>query len=106
MKGGEMATTVIGQSVNRIDGHKKVTGQADYAADHHLDGLVHGYGVMSTIANGRVVGIDASVAQTAPGVLAVLHHGNIAPLYRSSNDFETQTTVGEVRPPFEDDRIY
>jgi xanthine dehydrogenase YagR molybdenum-binding subunit len=106
MKGGEMATTVIGQSVNRIDGHKKVTGQADYAADHHLDGLVHGYGVMSTIANGRVVGIDASVAQTAPGVLAVLHHGNIAPLYRSSNDFETQTTVGEVRPPFEDDRVY
>jgi xanthine dehydrogenase YagR molybdenum-binding subunit len=101
-----MATTVIGQSANRFDGRKKVTGQADYAADHTLYGLVHGYGVMSTIASGRVTKIDAAAAESAPGVVAVLHRGNILPLYRSSNDWETQTTVGEVRPPFEDDRIY
>ena len=105
-KAKPMATSVIGRSVNRIDGRKKVTGQADYAADHNPDGLVHGYGVMSTIASGRVTGIDAAKAVAAPGVLAVLHHGNIPPLYRSSNDWETQTTVGEVRPPFEDDRVY
>jgi xanthine dehydrogenase YagR molybdenum-binding subunit len=101
-----MATSVIGRAVSRIDGRKKVTGQADYAADHHLEGLVHGYGVMSTIASGRVTGIDTSVALTSPGVVTVLHHGNIGPLYRSTNDWETQTMVGEVRPPFEDDRVY
>jgi xanthine dehydrogenase YagR molybdenum-binding subunit len=101
-----MATSVIGQAVNRIDGHRKVTGHADYAADHNLEGMVYGYGVMSTIASGRVTGIDTAAAEAAPGVIAVLHRGNIPPLYRSSNDWETQTTVGEVRPPFEDDRVY
>jgi xanthine dehydrogenase YagR molybdenum-binding subunit len=101
-----MATSVIGQGVNRIDGRRKVTGHADYAVDHSLDGLVYGYGVMSTIANGRVVKIDATEAEAAPGVIAVLHRGNTPPLYRSTNDFEAQTTVGEVRPPFEDDRVY
>ena len=101
-----MATSILGQSVNRVDGRRKVTGHADYAADHALDGLVYGYGVMSTIASGRVIGIDASAAESSTGVLAVLHKGNITPLYRSSNDWETQTMVGEVRPPFEDDRVY
>ena len=101
-----MATSVIGQGVNRIDGRRKVTGHADYAVDHSLDGLVYGYGVMSTIANGKVVKIDAAEAEAAPGVIAVLHRGNTPPVYRSTNDFEAQTMVGEVRPPFEDDRVY
>ena len=101
-----MATRVIGQAVNRIDGRRKVTGHADYAADHNLESMVHGYGVMSTISRGRVTAIDTAAAEAAPGVIAVLHRGNIPPLYRSSNDWETETMVGEVRPPFEDDRIY
>src|SRR5271170_4351050 len=101
-----MATSVIGKGVDRIDGEKKVTGAADYAADRVLDRMVYGYGVMSTVGSASSVKIDASAALAAPGVVVVYHHGNLPKLYRSSNDWEAQTTVGEVRPPFEDDKVY
>jgi xanthine dehydrogenase YagR molybdenum-binding subunit len=101
-----MAASLLGQGVNRIDGRRKVTGQADYAADHSMDGLVYGYGVMSTIGKGRIVTMDTAAAEAAPGVIAVLHHGNIPHLYRSTNDWDAQSNVGEIRPPFEDEKIY
>ena len=109
--GQEMATTApspstIGKSPNRIDGQKKVTGAADYAADRVLDGMLYGYGVMSTVASASSVKVDPTAALAAHGVVAVYHHGNVPKLYRSSNDFEAQTMVGEVRPPLEDDRVY
>jgi xanthine dehydrogenase YagR molybdenum-binding subunit len=97
---------VIGKSVDRVDGRKKVTGAADYAADRAPEGMVHGYGVMSTVGSASAVKIDPSAALAAPGVVAVYHHGNFPKLYRSSNDWEAQTTVGEVRPPLEDDKVY
>lgn len=101
-----MATGVIGRETTRIDGWRKVSGHADYAVDHVLDGMLHGYGVMSTIANGRIVKIDAGQAEAAPGVVAVYYSGRFPKLYRSTNDWDTQTTVSESRPPFEDDRVY
>lgn len=62
---------MIGQPVDRVDGRLKVTGGAAYAADHNLDGLVHGYLVTSTIARGVITGMDTDAAARAPGVLAV-----------------------------------
>jgi xanthine dehydrogenase YagR molybdenum-binding subunit len=101
-----MATSIIGKGVDRVDGPKKVTGMADYAVDRTPPGLVYGYGVMSTVGSASSVKVDPSAALAAPGVVAVYHHGNFPKLYRSSNDWETQTTVGEVRPPLEDDKVY
>lgn len=101
-----MGTSVIGQNTKRIDGVKKVTGAADYSTDRTFDGMLYGYGVMSTVANGRIGHMDTAAAQSAPGVVAVYHPGNFPKVYRSSNDWEAQTNVGEVRPPFEDDKVY
>lgn len=104
--GSGLATSVIGKSVDRVDGPKKVTGAADYAVDRVLHRMVYGYGVMSTVGSASSVKVDATAALGAPGVVAVYHHGNFPKVYRSSNDWEAQTTVGEVRPPLEDDKVY
>jgi xanthine dehydrogenase YagR molybdenum-binding subunit len=45
---------VIGTDVSRKDGRAKVTGTATYAAEHQIPGLVHGYLVTASIANGRI----------------------------------------------------
>lgn len=58
-------------SVDREDGPVKATGAAVYAADHHPDGLAHGYLLTSTIARGAVLGMDTALAEKAPGVIAV-----------------------------------
>jgi xanthine dehydrogenase YagR molybdenum-binding subunit len=41
-----------------------------------------------------------------PGVLAILHHGNIEKLYRPAGSLEEASRPGESRPPFEDENIY
>jgi xanthine dehydrogenase YagR molybdenum-binding subunit len=55
----------------RVEGPLKVTGRAKYGADHGFPGLVHGYLVVSTIADGEIATMDVTAARTAPGVLAV-----------------------------------
>jgi xanthine dehydrogenase YagR molybdenum-binding subunit len=101
-----MATSVVGQFITRVDGSLKVTGHAPYAVEHDIPGLVYGYGVASTIGAGRVKSIDSAAAEKMPGVLAVLHHGNVEPMFRPANAFEENSRAGESRPPFEDENIY
>ena len=61
-----MATTLTGAPVNRIDGRKKVTGTAQYAAEIVLGGMTHGVLVGSAIA-GWIRSIDVDEAERAPG---------------------------------------
>jgi xanthine dehydrogenase YagR molybdenum-binding subunit len=56
---------------NRLDGPLKVTGRARYGADNNLPGMVYGYVVLSTIANGQIAAMDDMAARSAPGVLGV-----------------------------------
>jgi len=98
-------TSLIGAAVPRIDGPLKTTGTAQYAADFHFPHLTHAMPVQSTIASGRITRLDVSAAEKMPGVLLVLHHGNMDKLYRVvPNDFSA--TSSEARPPFEDEKIY
>ena len=102
-----MSTTpdsIIGKPTPRIDGPLKTTGAAEYAADFHFDGLVHAVPVGATIASGRIARSDTSAAESMPGVLLVLHHGNIGPLYRTVPG-DDNATNSEVRSPFEDEVI-
>jgi len=66
----------VGQPVSRVDGPAKVTGQATYAAEFNLPNLAYAALVTSTIPRGWIIGVDASEAQQAPGVLAVISHEN------------------------------
>jgi xanthine dehydrogenase YagR molybdenum-binding subunit len=101
-----MSTSVVGQPVTRIDGKLKVTGRAAYAVEHPIENVAYGVAVASTIGSGRIVKIDSAEAEKMPGVLAILHHGNIEKLYRPAGSLEEASRPGESRPPFEDENIY
>ena len=98
-------SAVIGAAVPRIDGPLKTTGSAAYASDYNFPGLVYAVPVCSTIAHGRIQSLDASVAEGMPGVLLVLHHRNIGPLFRLAAGGRN-SRISEDRPPFEDETIY
>jgi xanthine dehydrogenase YagR molybdenum-binding subunit len=101
-----MSTTdsIIGTATPRIDGPLKTTGAAEYAADFHFDRMAHAVPVGASIASGRIVKVDTSTAEQMPGVLLVLHHGNIGPLYRTVPG-DDNATNSEVRSAFEDDVV-
>ena len=84
----------VGQPLSRVDGVAKVTGAARYAAEFAPPGLAHGMIIQSTIAQGRITGIDTAEAERAPGVLAVLTHRNAPRL-----PYEKQHPTPVVDPP-------
>lgn len=56
----------------RVDGREKVTGTAKYTTDIQLPGQLVGMVFRSKIPTGRIVSLDLSAAQNAPGVKAVI----------------------------------
>lgn len=73
----------IGTQVPRIDGPLKVRGEARFAAEVPLDGMVYAALVHSTVARGRITTIDTGAADAAHGVVLVMTHRNaprLAPL--------------------------
>jgi len=66
----------IGQGIDRVDGRLKVTGQARYAAEFAVPGVVHAVLVNSTIGAGAITGFDLTAAQAMPGVLAIITPDN------------------------------
>ena len=66
------ALKYIGTRPVRPDGLEKVTGRANFGADHALPGMLHGKVVRSPHAHARIVSIDTSAAEALPGVLAVI----------------------------------
>lgn len=85
----------IGESVPRIDGRAKVTGQARYSAEIVVEGLVHGVVVNATVARGRILAVDDGPARAVHGVLDVLWHGHrseapqLAHYFEAGEDFST-----------------
>ncbi|GAB7144222.1 xanthine dehydrogenase family protein molybdopterin-binding subunit [Mycobacterium riyadhense] len=66
------AQVVSGQPIARVDGPRKVTGAAPYAADNQIPGLVYGALVCSTVACGDIEHIDVGAALRQRDVLRVL----------------------------------
>lgn len=67
-----MSYSVIGRPIPRSEVAGKVTGAARYTADVLLPGTLWGRALRSPHAHARVVNIDASRAERAPGVRAVV----------------------------------
>jgi xanthine dehydrogenase YagR molybdenum-binding subunit len=100
-----MITAAIGQPVSRVDGRKKVTGGATYAAEFDAPNVAHGAIVRSTIASGRITAIDSSAAEKAPGVIAVLTYRNAPKLAYAEHHGTTDPAVGERLHVLQDDRV-
>lgn len=66
----------VGSDVERLDARVKVSGEALYAAEYRLEGMLYAHAVGSTVARGRVVSLDVAATLAMPEVVGVLHHGN------------------------------
>jgi len=64
--------TAVGHKVPRSDGKGKVSGEATYAADLHVDGVLWAKTVRSPYPHARILSIDTSAALAVPGVRAVV----------------------------------
>src|SRR2546428_7150466 len=63
---------IMGTSVKRLDGPDKVAGRAKFSYDINRPGMIYGKILRSPLAHARVVSVDLSAAEKAPGVKAVL----------------------------------
>ena len=75
-----MDMQIVGKPTPRIEGEQKVAGQAVYAADVTLPGMLWGRILRSPISYGRIKRIDTSQALKVPGVNAVVTGEDVAGL--------------------------
>ena len=72
MSTGSRGFSIVGSSVHRVDGVDKVTGQAKYAGDLLVPGMIEGKFLRSPYAHARIRALDSREAEALPGVVAVL----------------------------------
>jgi xanthine dehydrogenase YagR molybdenum-binding subunit len=98
---------LIGASISRIDGPLKVAGEARFAAEFPMAGMVYAALHYSTIAKGRIVDIDTSEAQAAPGVALTMTYRN-SPRLNPTPAFMSQPKAagGDSVPVMQDERIH
>lgn len=64
--------SVVGKSLNRVDGIAKATGRAKFTHDLELPRMLWGRILRSPYAHARIISIDTSEAERLPGVKAVI----------------------------------
>src|SRR5215212_7295050 len=101
-------TSYIGSATSRVDGRAKVTGEARYAGEFNVPGLVHGYVVESTLPKGRVSHIDSTAALSFAGVIDVLTHRNRPPMADNDDAYKDEVAPENGSPyrPLYDDRVH
>ena len=99
---------ILGEPRPRVDGALKVTGRATYAAEFLTDEMAFGYVVQSTIANGKITGINTGKAEGIDGVLKVFTHKNLPDYINENSDYsDPLAPPGKpFRPLFNDNILY
>jgi putative selenate reductase molybdopterin-binding subunit len=69
-------TTVVGKPEHKVEALRLVKGNAAFADDIELRGMLYAKILRSPHAHARIVDIDDSKARALPGVHAVIHHKN------------------------------
>jgi xanthine dehydrogenase molybdenum-binding subunit len=77
---------LIGKDYTTPDLYAKVTGQAKYAEDYHVDGMLWAKLLLSPLPHARVKRIDARTALAMPGVKAMLTADELPPPADSLTD--------------------
>jgi len=68
----------IGQSVKRFEDARLLHGRGRFQDDVNLPGQAHAVVLRSPHAHARIVSMDTSAAQRAPGVVAVFTGADVA----------------------------
>jgi CO/xanthine dehydrogenase Mo-binding subunit len=87
----------VGESVARVDGIPKVTGEFAYSSDLQAAGMLWGHTVRSPHAHARIVSIDTAEAVGMPGVHAVLTHDDVPGTKRYGLEFPDQPVLAYER---------
>jgi CO/xanthine dehydrogenase Mo-binding subunit len=74
--------SVIGKSTPRMHGYGHVTGAGQYSEHMSQPGMLFMRTLGSPHPHARITSIDTSKAEAFPGVVAVLHRGNLPDLYK------------------------
>ena len=83
----------IGESLRRVDGIPKTTGEFEYASDLEVAGMLWGHTLRSPHAHARVRAIDLSGALTVEGVHAVLTHADVPGRKTYGLEFQDQPVL-------------
>ena len=67
-----VSTGLLGESMSRVDASAKALGDAKYADDFYMDGMVYGSALRSEYPRAEILSIDKSEAESMDGVLCVM----------------------------------
>ncbi len=87
---------VVGTRPIRPDGVDKVTGRANFGADHSMPGMLWGRILRSPHAHARITGIDVSKAEALPGVKAVVTGADMAESSGSADAGESAINLRDL----------
>jgi isoquinoline 1-oxidoreductase len=91
--------TVMGRSPKRLDGYEKVTGQAEFAGDVRLPGMLYARILRPPAHGATIARVDTAAAQALSGVTVVNEEGLVAVL---AADPETaEQALGLVEAEFD-----
>ena len=101
-----MSELYVGRPINRIDGPRKVMGQAKYAAEFPHPDLLEGVVVSSPVTKGRIVRIGTEAARAVPGVVEIVTHENRPSVSSFNKRYEDEVAApGHHFRPLYDERI-
>ncbi len=98
---------LIGSPISRLDGPLKVQGQARFAAEFPMEGMVYAALAYGTIPKGRIATLDTTAAEAACGVVLVMTHRNAPPLKPTPLFMSAAKAAGgDDLPVMQDDLIH
>ena len=68
---GEKEKAGVGRKIHRVDARDKTLGEAKYAADYFVEGMLYGKNLFTKHPRAKILAIDTSKAKEAEGVVAV-----------------------------------
>ena len=77
-KGERLRERYQGQSLNRLEDLRFLTGRGRYVANDHVPGVLHAYVLRSPCAFARIGRLDLEAARAVPGVAAVFTEADLA----------------------------
>ena len=95
-KGERLRERYQGQSLNRLEDLRFLTGRGRYVADEHVPGVLHAHVLRSPHAFARIVRLDIEAARAVPGVVGVFTEADLAA--ENIGELPCVTVIDAVEP--------